>query len=208
MDAVVTTPTEGSGKSIDAEQENKGGQIVYRQRVQASYPAKIVTSFTRPNDTTAYATGEAVTNSTTVPVALTFAGAARFAGGGGRITGAQLLDSANVATKGKFELWLFAGAAAPAPDNDNAVFTPTDAELADLVAVIQLLDTNAFVGDATAGAGGNATYVGTHLTVPNFGIPFRCNAAVTSLFGLLVVRNAYVPVALEVFTLSLLIDQE
>jgi hypothetical protein len=113
-----------------------------------------------------------------------------------------------VATKGKFELWLFAGTAAPTVDTDNVPFTPSDVELLDLVGIVRFDDTAAFVGEATVGAVGNAIYVGTHLGVANFAIPFRCGAGVTTLWGLLVVRNAYVPVADEVFTVTLHVNQE
>lgn len=164
---------------------------------------QVVATITRPNDALAYAAGDAVTNSTSAPVTTTFAGCARYLGGSGLIATATLIDSANQATKGVFELWLFNGNSAPAPDNDNAVFTPTDAELANLVGVIQF--NTAFVGDATAGAGGNAVY---HGVLPTFQIPFICGSAVKDLYGLLVVRNAYTPVNLEAFTIILNIIQD
>lgn len=156
------------------------------------------TNFTRPADTTAYAAGDAVTNSTSAPVVLTFASVARANGGSGVVIAAQMVDSASQATKGNFELWLFDTTVTP--DNDNAVFTPTDAECATLIGIVQFA--TAFVGDATAGAGGNAVYVAQGLT-----IPFTCGGASTSIFGLLVLRNAYTPVSAEVFTIRLTVIQ-
>jgi hypothetical protein len=206
-DSYVATPTEGSGKFVDAEQFSIGSQIVYRQRAQESYPAIISTSYDRPADTTAYTAGDALSNSTSAPLALTFA-AGRFNGAGGDIVAAHMVDSANQATKLACELWLFQGSAAPVADNDNAAFTPTDAELAALVGVIQFTAANAFVGDATAGAGGNAITVGGHLTSPNFRLPFRCDPSLSSIFGLVVVRNAFTPVSAEKFTFRLHIRQE
>lgn len=163
-------------------------------------PVQVSASFTRPSDTTAYAAGDAVTNSTSSPAAITFDGCAAANGGKGVILGALMLDSANQSTKGIFELWLFAGSSAPTPDNDNAVFTPTDAELANLVAIIPLNVT--YVGDATSGAGGNVIYES-----PEMARPFTCGGSVNDLFGLLVVRNAYTPVSAEVFTIILRVAQ-
>lgn len=160
---------------------------------------QISASLTRPADTTAYAAGDAVTNSTTVPVAITFQNCARANAGSGRLIGATMVDSANQATKGIFELWVFT--ALPTPDNDNAAFTPTDAECATLVGIIPLNAT--FVGDATAGAGGNCVYE----AAPS-DFPFTCGVGVDDLYGLMVVRNAYTPVSAETFTFILRLLQD
>lgn len=156
----------------------------------------ISASFTRPNDTTAYASGDVICNSTSAPVVLTFPRATVTQGPKFSIIAqAILVDSANQATKlASPELWLFD--TAPTADNDNAVFTPTDAELANLLGVI-VFDT-AFVGDATAGAGGNAIF-----RVPSLSIPVFTKAEDNAIYGVLVARNAYVPVAQESFTIKL-----
>lgn len=159
-------------------------------------------SFSRPADTTAYAAGDAVTNSTSSPTVITFDGCARANAGTGFITGATLVDSANQATKGSFELWVFDTTVTP--DNDNAVFTPSDSELATLVCVIAF-DT-AYIGDATSGAGGNCVYSGS--IVGGGYKAFKCGASSDDLFGLIVVRNAYTPVSSESFTIRLEISQD
>lgn len=159
----------------------------------------ISSSVTRPANTTAYAAGDAVTDSTTAPTVITLSGAGRINGGSGVILAATLIDSANQTTKGQFELWLFDATATP--DNDNAVFTPTDAETETLIGVIPF--NTAYVGDATSGAGGNAVY-----PVQGLSIPFKCGGATTSIFGLIVVRNAYTPVSAEKFTVRLHILQD
>ncbi len=156
-------------------------------------------SYTRPADVIAYAAGDVVANSTSAPVVLTFANCVRANGGTGMITNALMVDSASVATKGIYELWLYH--TSPGADNDNALFTPTDAELLNLVGVIPF--STAYVGDATAGAGGNCVYPS-----PGLNISFKCAAAATSLFGILVIRNAYTPVSAEVFTITLNISQD
>lgn len=206
----VQVPTGGSGPMMSAEQRAEAGQIVLRQTVEACPPRKIVSAtVTRPANTTAYTAGDALTDSTTAPSALTITGMARFNGGGGTIVAALLLDSANQATKPDLELWIFS--ASPVPDNDNAVFTPSDAECATLVGIIEFRGvTKSYVGDATAGAGGNLIVPGTQggTTIPTLAIPFVCAAAQTALYGLFVVRNAYTPVSAEVFTAILFIEQE
>lgn len=157
----------------------------------------IKANLTRPADTTAYAAGDAVTDSTTAPTALTFTGCAGQDGGSGLIIGALLQDSANQATKGQFELWLFTDS--PTPDNDNALFTPTDAENRTLVCIIEF--SAAFVGDATSGAGGNCVYQATAINKA-----FRTDADDRELYGLLVVRNAYTPVSAERFDITLFVE--
>lgn len=157
----------------------------------------IGTTFTRPADTNAYAAGDVVCNSTSAPVIMTFPGAARRGarGGFGILQDATLFSSANVATKLDCELLLFDTTVAM--DNDNAAFTPTDAELLTLVARVPFYASAWSAGDATAGAGGNA-----FCQVSNLGIPFNVGA-VNDLFGVLVARAAYTPVSAEVFTVRL-----
>jgi hypothetical protein len=161
--------------------------------------AGITANFTRPNDTTAYAAGDAVTDSTSSPTKITFSNCARIANGTGRITGVHMVDSANQATKGVFELWVFDTSVTP--DNDNSAFTPTDTECGTLVGIVPL--NVVYVGDATSGAGGNAVYYSGEIDRP-----FTCTGSTRDLYGLMVVRNAYTPVAQEVFTFRLQIDQD
>lgn len=146
-----------------------------------------------------YAAGEVITS--TVPAALTFAGVGRVSGGTGLLVDALLIDSANQATKPSLELWLFS--TAPAMDNDNAVFTPTDAELAALLGIIQFQ--TAFVGDATAGAGGNSVIPSERTYLPVY---LKCASTVTAIYGVLVTRSAYTPVSGEIFTVILKVVQD
>lgn len=156
-------------------------------------------TITRPNDTNIYAAGDAVTNSTSAPVTASISGCARISAGSGVILNAMLIDSANQATAGSFEAWIFDTTITA--DNDNAVFTPTDAELATVVAIIPFV--TSYIGDATSGAGGNRIYTSDQV---NRG--FVCAAASTTLYWALVARNAYTPVADEAFTLRMTIVQD
>ncbi len=160
---------------------------------------KVNSSFTRPADTAPYAAGDALADSTSAPTVNTVTNAARINAGSGVILNATLIDSAAVATAGSFEAWLFD--TTWTPDNDNAVFTPTDAELATLVCIVPF--NVSYVGHATVGAGGNRVYQSDPI---NRG--FVCGAASRNLFWALVVRNAFIPVSAEIFTLRLTILQD
>jgi hypothetical protein len=203
MDSSYGLPTEGSGPRLDHEQEIKSGIQVLRQRVQAQYPAVVVGSIVRPADTTAYAAGDSVSNSTTAPTAMAFL-AARFAGGGGIITAAHFLDDSNPATKPTFELWLFGGAAAPTPTNDNAAIAWSDADVANLIGVIEFLQAEVRVGSSA----GNNVCTGRMGTSHTFRLPFRCDAAQQNIWGMVVVRTAYTPANAGTLRFKLSIEQE
>jgi hypothetical protein len=153
-------------------------------------------NFTRPNDTNPYAAGDVVCNSTSAPVIMTFTRATIGRLGQSIVQSATLIDSANVATKPDLELWLFDTTVGM--DNDNAVFTPTDAELRTLLGVIAFAQASFKVGDATSGAGGNCV-----CHVPNLSLPINTTKDANKVYGVLVARNAYVPVAQERFDIRL-----
>lgn len=152
----------------------------------------ISATFTRPADTAAYAAGDVVNNSTTAPVIMTFAGAVNTDFQMGVIAQATLIDSSNVATKLDCELWLFDTTITM--DNDNAAFTPTDAELATLVGIIPFGTSYWKVGDSTSNA---------VCHVQGLAIPFNVIHASNALYGVLVARAAYTPVSAEAFTVRL-----
>lgn len=151
-------------------------------------------SFTRPADTTTYSAGDVISDSTSAPTVMTFKNVLN--GGFGAIQQATLLDSANQTLLLDSELWLFD--AAPVATNDNAAITFTDAELARLVGVISFSVADGKVGLAISGAGGNAIN-----NQGGLGVPIRGKGQIDDLFGVLVVRNAYVPVSAEIFTITL-----
>lgn len=155
----------------------------------------IAANFTRPNDTNQYTAGDVLCDSTSAPTIITFARAAREQKGNGIIQSALMVSSANQATKPDLRLWLFDTTITM--DNDNAAFTPTDAELRTLVAVIAFPVGNWIGGDATSGAGGNAVCNPQALW-----LPFNCTVS-NDLFGVLEVRNTYTPVAQERFDIRL-----
>lgn len=146
------------------------------------------TSFTRPSDTTTYASGDAVNNSTSAPTVLTFANIVRASGLGGVIESATMILSTRATLAGVFELWLFDTTVTMT--NDNTAWGISDANLNTSIGCIYFSLRND--GDASS----NCIYQAT-----NIGIAYKCTT--TSLFGALVVRNAYVPGNGEVFTIRL-----
>ena len=139
-------------------------------------------SVTRPNNTDAYTAGDAI--GTTPGDAMEFA-AEQF----GFIRGACLIDSAAEATKPDIDLFLFDKE--PAVANDNAAFIPTDAEMESFVGVISFLGSAFKVGLAS----GNGVIQLTSLDI--------AYCAPRKLWGVLIARNAYVPISGEKFRVRL-----
>lgn len=155
----------------------------------------ITASYTRPADTTTYAAGDVVADSTSAATILTFSSIARAAGLGGVIQHAQLIDSAAQTTKPDFELYLFD--TAPTMQNDNAAWAPSDSEMEKCLGRIDFATANFKTGS------GNGM-----IQAANISIPFQCASSVSAIYGILVARNAYVPVSAEKFTVRLHVLQD
>ena len=153
-----------------------------------------IQTITRPANTTAYTAGDVIGTASSATMTLNNSSFGEF--DCGIIQQAILSSSAYVATAPDVELWLFDTIVADIAD--NAAWAPTDAEMATLVGIIPFATANWKVGTATAGSGGNMCCVAV-----NQGVPFNTLKGKHSLFGVLVTRNAYVPVSGEVFTLRL-----
>lgn len=159
-------------------------------------------TLTRPANITQYADGDVVANADDSH--LLFEGVVE-AGAvlrSGSIPTARIVSSANQSQKPELELWLFDLAVATV--GDNAAFAPTDAEMANLVGIIDFPASSWKVGNAGAGATGNSVCEAT-----NIGLVFKL--AGTDLHGVLVVRDPgtpYTPVDSEVFTVDLLVTKD
>jgi len=151
-------------------------------------------TLTRPADTTTYAAGDEISNNGTAPTAFAFGGL----GPSGVITRAQMWQSANQTLAVSAELWIFRGTAAPAPNNDNAAFAPGTAQLANLVGIVPFSTSYNGAGTAGSGTAGNRVWVAANLN-----IPYDTTNNNGTIWGRAVVRNAYVPVASEVFAFTL-----
>ncbi len=149
-------------------------------------------SKTRPANTTAYSIGQVIAESTSAATVWTFTSCVRANGGTGTLLGVQLTDTSKQATTLQANLWLFS--ATPTVQNDAAAFAPSSGDLANLVAVVNLVNWTA----------ANANGV---ITANELNRPFKCGAA-TTLYGVLVAANAYTPTSNEIFSITLLIGED
>jgi len=154
-------------------------------------------SKTRPADTATYAAGDVVNESTSAGTVWTFNNMARGAGLGGVIQSAILVSSLAPPTlKGEFELYLFD--TAPGTQNDNVAWAPSDAEAKKIVAMIPFS-----LANYRAFGANNGAYMLNAL-----GITYDCSSTLTTLSGILVARNAYVPGNAEELTIRLFVNPD
>lgn len=183
--------------------DRNGSAVTLRASADASgYQASVIVSelltptqnFTRPADTTAYAAGDAVSNSTSSPTVLTFASMARANGMGGTIIGARLFIANKAAIAAEFHLLLFN--ASPTANNDNAAFALGSADLDAMVGF--LMFTPSAMTDS-----GNGSYPFRAYDAVNCPHPYRCGGSATSLYGLLTTRTAFTPASGTKFRVDL-----
>lgn len=159
--------------------------------------ARIATSFSRPNDTNAYAVDDAVSDSTGSPTVLTFAGMARNTGFGGTIVGAELIIANKPTIAAEFHLLLYD--TSPTAQADNAAFAHGASDLGYLVGM--LIFSPSLMTDQGGGSYPFRVYQAINLPVP-----YRC--AATGLYGLLKTRTAYTPAAQTLHRIKLDIIKE
>lgn len=149
-------------------------------------------NFTRPNDTTAYASGDLVANSTTAgsvsPVSLTVA---RIAAGSFMLRRLKLHKSGTSTTNASFRVHLYRGTATiTCANGDNGAFS-TD-QVANYLGAFDVTIDRAFT-DGAAGMG---------LPVVGNDINIKLTTS-TTIQALIEARAAYTPSAQEVFTITL-----
>lgn len=158
--------------------------------------SKIITaSYTRPADTTAYAAGDMLADSTSAATVLTFAGVARGNGLGFILDGVSLIYSGAPATKPDLELHLFD--TAPTLQNDNATWNPLDADLDKALLMISFPGSGATICAPLASSGNMVQHASPAIR------SHACAAGASAIYGVLVVRNAYTPTSGEKFTFRL-----
>lgn len=144
-------------------------------------------TFTRPADTTAYASGDLVANSTTagsvVPMTLTVA---RVAAGGFIIRRLRLRKSGTSLTNASFRVHLFTAAPGTITNGDNGAFSVSG--VADYIGSVDITMTRAFT-DGAFGDGG--------IAMPEFNVKL---ASGTTIRALIEARAAYTPASGETFT--------
>lgn len=158
---------------------------------------KLSASFTRPADTTAYAAGDLVANSTTAGsvVPLSFTGAVRAAGDCVRIERARVSKNSTGLTNAAFLVHLFE-ASPTVSVGDNGVFNN-----ANVLATNNVLN---YVGSIAVTVGSSGSDGSTGAGVPSVGSAITISpTSGTTIFGLVQATAAYTPVSGEVFTIAL-----
>lgn len=146
--------------------------------------------FNRPANTTAYASGQLVANSTTAGSVTPLSWpVARVAGGSGMIRRARLAKSGTSLTNAQFRLHLYT--TAPTCANGDGGNWSTD-QSANYLGSLDFNLSQAF----TDGAAGNAA--------PNTGSEINfALASGQTIYGLIEARGAYTPASAETFTVTL-----
>lgn len=150
-------------------------------------------SFLRPDDTDDYASGDVIGDGAPAANAIVFPGCGR--------SGAIRRVSVNMeeADTVNMELWIFDEE--PTNFQDNDAIALVSADLAKLVAVYELADTNKFLGDTAI-----IHYVTTNALGEGAPAPFATVG--NNLFGLLVTRSIFTPVALSKYHIRLGIESK
>ena len=163
---------------------------------------RVSDSITRPTNTTDYAAGDVISEATTNDH-FTFQDCGDEPTFTGTIDAARLSSSAYVSTAPDAELWLFHTDIAEVADNSAAAIT--DAENRTLIGIIDFPTANWKTGNPASGASGNHV-----CETRNIGLPFVLAKVKDAphIYGQLIVRNAYVPVSGEIFTVELSIYQD
>jgi len=155
-------------------------------------------SFTRPNDTTAYAVGDLIANSTTAGsvTPMSFANVARVAAGAAAIIKARLTKTGTGIVGAAFRLHLYS--ASPTVTNgDDGAFLPNQA--ANYLGAFEFGTTNMRVHSDGVACNG-VTQTGYPITVDL--------SSGTTIYGLVEAAGAYVRTAAETFTFTLEVEQE
>lgn len=149
-------------------------------------------SFTRPSDTTAYASGDLVANSTTAGSVTPMTFSIGY-GTGLKVYRASVKFNSSTPTNAKFRLHLYSSS--PTVTNgDNGTWLSTESGYLGAIDI----DASALTfSDSTSAYG---IYVNTALSIPML-IVSGVNATV---YGLLAATAAYTPTSAEVFTVTLL----
>lgn len=152
--------------------------------------------FTRPSDTTAYAIGDVVGNSTSAATPLEISGCARVNGGSGYIVRAAFIADQKSITP-SIRVHVFN--AAPTQSNDNAAHRGLYADVSKRVGefVLGPLSTPADTTNSTL----------SRAVDMNLRIPFVTGGSTTSLFFIFEALTAFTPASGGKFTLQLAIDQ-
>lgn len=169
------------------------------QTIEAA-PAQIQTpqsSFTRPANTTAYASGNLVANSTTAALVVPLAFDVSPCNARGKVRRARIAKSGTTVTNAQFRLHLYSVTPATIANGDGGAWSTS---------------TSGYLGSLSLGAAMARAFTdgAEDIATPDAGVEINFNAPnndPTFLYGLLEARAAYTPVSAEVFTVTLEIAQ-
>lgn len=197
---LMSVSGDGSGNPNDAAHPSYAALAAGENHIGAvgGHIARVSASFTRPADTTAYASGDLVANNTVANsvTPMAFAIGRDALGKGGMIRRARLRKSGTGITNALFRLHLYSVSpvqtgGASANTGDNAAWSTDGA--ANYVGAIDITVDKAF----TDGAAGNG--------VPIVGS--EINFTADTYYGLLEARGSYMPANGETFNLLLEVHQ-
>jgi hypothetical protein len=149
-----------------------------------------------PPATTAYAANDTISNSTSAPTVLTFAGMARTNAGTGYVVKARALTSQTTNTA-RLRLHLYK--ISPTAINDNAGCTaPLYADDAKYIGFV----------DFPAMQTGGGTPTAAFAISDGVRLHFKADTADTALYGLLQTLDAFTPASAQTFTITLSAEQD
>ena len=191
-DEVIQGAVNSTKDAIKVEATSTGADAVALTSLvaqKAAMPAIVTGStVTRPADTTAYASGDLVANSTTAGsvTPISFASVVLAATGCVRVERVRLFKTGTSTTNASFRLHLFNATPSTIANGDNAAFLTSGTGY---VGALDVTIDRAF-SDGAHGAGISLTGSPMTLTIPSG----------TTLYGLLEARGAYTPASAEVIT--------
>lgn len=155
---------------------------------------KVLSTITRPADTTAYTAGDVFGDTTYATLAV---GSAN--GDTGRIVDAGLTLSVAPSTRPDFRVFFFD--TAPSTFADNAVFAPTGTDLGYLIGWLDFPGSSADVPNGGSGST-NLVYPCPGMMPPH-GMFFKCGASSQNIFAYVVTLSGRTPAASEVVNLKI-----
>lgn len=163
------------------------------------FHAIVDATLTRPDNTTQYAVGDGITNSTTAPTAIIWEDCTRWIGTTAVLLGAHMIKSTTSSTQAKFILHLW-NDVPPSVPNDNAAYSITaQVNYSNYIGYLTV--------DKTSAGFTYADGLGKQFTLVGGSTPFKITASSRRLYGVLQADGTYTPGASEEFKIRLYIQQ-
>lgn len=196
-EAVLATVTSDPSSSAAGIVTRQAPSEVHLGEVGGRIAVVSATQFARPGDTTTYAIGDLVANSTTAgsvaPLSFT---AMRIAAGNGMVVGCKLKKSTVTIANAAFRLHLFSASPTISTTGDNGVFASVVSGAANVIGTLVIPSMLAYANGATG------------FGVPEIGVLNGVElSSGQTIYGLLEALGAYAPGNAETFDASLIVSQ-